>query len=103
MGLARVIRPETRKMTMRGPSASPAARKLPGPASSRFVTKITRPPLPPGVLEPKPSAPGNDGMAREPPAAEAHDGPGLFNSANDNPKITRQQTKLRALFDMGFR
>src|SRR6185436_11895922 len=72
-----------RKITMRGPSASQAARKLPGPASSRFVTKITLPPLPPGVVEPNPSAPGNDGTTSG--CAEIC---GPVGSANENPKIT---------------
>src|SRR5437773_8684945 len=55
------IVPATRKTTMRGPVASHAARKLPGPLSFRFVTMMTFPPRPPGVVEPKPSAPGKAG------------------------------------------
>src|SRR5262245_29257766 len=57
------IVPLTRKTTMRGPSVSHASRRLPGPESLRFVTKRTRPPRPPGVLVPKPSAPGNAGKS----------------------------------------
>lgn len=86
-------------MTMRAPSASQAARKLPGPASSRFVTKITLPPLPPGVVEPNPSAPGNDGTTRESLAARDIVGP--VGKANENPKITKPRTILGVLFVMG--
>ena len=51
--------PETRKTTVRGPVRTcSASRRLPGPASFRFVTSTTAPPRPPGVSEPKPSAPG---------------------------------------------
>src|SRR6266540_1018733 len=99
MGLASVISPDTRKMTTRGPSASQAARKLPGPESSRFVTKITLPPLPPGVVEPNPSAPGNDGIAREWFAAEVIGVP--VGSAKESPKRTRARARLRVLFVMG--
>src|SRR5436190_24329732 len=63
IGEPRLIRPDTRKITVRGPSASQAARKLPGPESFRFVTKMTRPPRPPAVLAPNPLAPGKAGMA----------------------------------------
>src|SRR5678816_1784890 len=70
IGEARLIKPDTRKITVRGPSASQAARKLPSPASFRFVTKMTRPPRPPGVLAPKPSAPGNAGTVSVAPAFE---------------------------------
>ena len=59
--LCRSMVPETLKTTMRGPSASTAARRLPGPESSRFVTAITLPPRPPFVREPWPSAPGKEG------------------------------------------
>ena len=54
--------PETRKTTVLEPSASTAARKLPGPASFRLVTSSTLPPRPPVVYIPKPSAPGNAGI-----------------------------------------
>ena len=59
--LSRVIVPETLNTTIRGPSVSQASRKLPGPESFRFVTRITFPPLPPRVIAPYPSAPGNAG------------------------------------------
>src|SRR5262245_6144293 len=65
--------PATRKTTVRGPSASQAARKLPGPESSRLVTAMTRPPRPPGVNAPPPSAPGNAGSpGRRAGAGSAH-------------------------------
>lgn len=86
-------------MTMRAPSASQAARKLPGPPSSRFVTKITLPPLPPGVVEPNPSAPGNDATTSESLAADAIGDPVV--SANENPKITITSARLRVLVIMG--
>src|SRR5215208_2666612 len=44
---------------MRGPGAVRAARREPGPASLRFVTRMTWPPRPAGVVVPNPSAPGN--------------------------------------------
>src|SRR5215208_1305815 len=50
-------------MMVRAPAAASAARSVPGPASSRLVTRITRPPRPAGVATPKPSAPGNTGSA----------------------------------------
>jgi hypothetical protein len=50
------------RTTMRGPGASIAARKLPGPLSLRLVTAITLPPRPPVVNMPPPHAPGNAGM-----------------------------------------
>ena len=56
--LWRVIVPETRNTMMRRPEASAARRKLPGPRSARVVTIMTRPPRPPGVSVPQPSAPG---------------------------------------------
>src|SRR3954463_7782378 len=59
---------------VRGPSASHAARKLPGPESSRFVTRKTFPPRPPGVLAPKPSAPGNAGRSAEADSAAKESG-----------------------------
>ena len=60
-GVSRVTSPPTRKTTVRGPVAATASRKLPGPRSSRVVTKTTRPPRPAGVEAPKPSAPGKAG------------------------------------------
>jgi hypothetical protein len=50
-------------MTIRGPEASIAARKLPAPLSLRFVTLMTAPRLPPAVSEPHPCAPGKAGKA----------------------------------------
>jgi hypothetical protein len=58
----RAIVPDTRKITVLGPSDSIAARKLPGPLSLRFVTKITLPPRPPIEAAPNPSAPGKAGI-----------------------------------------
>ena len=55
-----MIRPATRKTTIRGPSASTASRRLPGPRSSRLVTTDIAP-APAGVIAPAPSAPGNAG------------------------------------------
>ena len=52
---------------MRGPLAVTASRRLPGPESSSVLTAITRPPRPPGVSLPNPSAPGNAGSANAPP------------------------------------
>ena len=63
-GEASVISPPTRKITMRGPLAMQASRKLPGPASFRLVTKMTLPPRPPTAMAPKPSASGNAGISR---------------------------------------
>src|SRR5213593_2276724 len=60
------IVPETSKITTRGPLAASAARSDPVPASFRLVTRYTVPPLPAGVVEPNPSAPGNAGST--PPA-----------------------------------
>ena len=54
--------PDTSKTTIRGPSASTAARRLPSPLSLRLVTFITRPPRPPMVYMPCPSAPGKAGI-----------------------------------------
>jgi hypothetical protein len=58
--LFNVIVPDTSKTIIRAPVALIASRKLPAPASLRFVTFITLPPLPPVALRPKPSAPGNE-------------------------------------------
>ncbi len=55
----RSMSPATAKTMVRGPEASAASRKLPGPASFRFLTTQTRPPRPPRVQAPSPSAPGN--------------------------------------------
>ena len=54
--------PATLKTTMRGPPASSASRKLPGPLSLRFVTTNTFPPRPPKLYMPPPCAPGNAGI-----------------------------------------
>src|SRR5690349_6478163 len=59
----RSMMPETRKIMVRGPLVSQAARKLPRPASLRFDTNKTLPPRPPGVFAPKPSAPGRAGRS----------------------------------------
>src|SRR5689334_6747879 len=56
-----LIVPETRKTMVRGPEAVTAARRLPGPASLRFVTAMTLPPRPPVAMAPYPSAPGKEG------------------------------------------
>jgi hypothetical protein len=61
IGFRSAIVPDTRNTTMRGPAASHAARRLPGPESFTLSTNSTRPPRPPGVVAPKPSAPGKDG------------------------------------------
>ena len=53
--------PDTRKITVLCPSVSAASRKLPGPQSSRFVTKRTLPLRPPIDWAPNPSAPGKAG------------------------------------------
>ena len=53
--------PDTPNTTNRRPPDSRASRRLPAPASFRFVTVMTRPPRPPGVPHPKPSAPGKAG------------------------------------------
>ena len=58
-----LIVPDTLKTTILGPSASTAARRLPGPLSLRFVTNITSPARPPCEKRPKPSAPGNANCA----------------------------------------
>ena len=47
-----VMRPETSKTTVRGPEASTAARKLPGPVSFKVVTWMMRPPRPPLARRP---------------------------------------------------
>ena len=70
--------PETRNTTNRGPEVSSASRRLPGPESSRFVTAMTRPPRPPGVAQPKPSAPGKAGSL--PPHAFAAGRPAAADS-----------------------
>ena len=53
--------PETSKMTTRGPLAVSAPRSDPGPSSSKFVTRSTRPPRPAIVVVPNPAAPGKTG------------------------------------------
>src|SRR5262245_6269109 len=58
IALFKVIVPLTRNTHVRGPEASIALRRLPGPESSRFVTSITLPPRPPTALAPNPSAVG---------------------------------------------
>src|SRR5258708_5130624 len=70
-------------MTIRGPSASQAARRLPAPESFRFVTKMTLLPRPPGVVEPNPSAPGKAGIADASLAAEPIGGK-LTRAASNN-------------------
>src|SRR5512135_1664590 len=55
--------PEMSKTTVRGPLASHAARKLPGPELFRLVTCKTAPPRPPTATAPQPSAPGKEGTA----------------------------------------
>lgn len=54
-----VMVPAVRKTTMRGPEASAQALRLPLPELFRFVTSQMRPPRPPRVEAPKPSAVGN--------------------------------------------
>ena len=51
--------PPTSNTTMRGPFASSAAFRLPGPSAASVVTRMTRPPRPPGVVDAQPTAPGN--------------------------------------------
>jgi hypothetical protein len=58
------IVPATSNTTVRGPSASTAARRDPGPESSRLVTLITAPPRPPVANRPAPSAPGKARTSR---------------------------------------
>jgi hypothetical protein len=53
------IVPETEKRTIAASLVFKAALKLPAPSSSRLVTILTFPPLPPVAYFPKPSAPGN--------------------------------------------
>ena len=55
-GESSVMSPAIENSTILGPSAVTAARKLPGPESASVVTAIRRPPRPPGVPAPKPSA-----------------------------------------------
>ena len=50
--------PATSNRIVRGPRASTAARRLPGPLSARVVTRSTVPPRPPCAKRPAPSAPG---------------------------------------------
>src|SRR5687767_15438336 len=45
-------------MITTGPGTDNAARNDPGPVSFRLVTRTTAPPRPPGVMAPKPCAPG---------------------------------------------
>ena len=52
------IVPATSNRIVRGPCASTAARRLPGPLSARLVTRSTAPPRPPAAKRPAPSAPG---------------------------------------------
>jgi hypothetical protein len=56
MSPARTMVPATSNTTVRLPAAT-AARRLPGPASFRFVTWTIVPYAPPGVDAPNPSAP----------------------------------------------
>jgi hypothetical protein len=63
-----LIVPLTRNTHVRAPVFSAQSRKLPGPESSRLVTSITRPALPPFAHLPNPSAVGN---ARGPSAQAA--------------------------------
>src|SRR5690606_6365258 len=59
---SRII-PATLNTMMRGPPCSQASRNVPGPLSSKLVTTITLPPLPPKLYLPPPSAPGNAGIS----------------------------------------
>src|SRR5919106_5908476 len=59
MSSCTVMVPAVRKTTMRGPDASAQALRLPLPELLRFVTSHRRPPRPPRVEAPKPSAVGN--------------------------------------------
>ena len=61
-GVTRSMMPPTRKTIVRDPVASTAARRLPGPESSRLMTWITTPARPPRVWAPNPSAPGKAGI-----------------------------------------
>ena len=65
MVLRTTMVPPVRKTQILAAVASAHARKLPGPASCRFVTSMTLPPRPPDVVEPKPSARGKAGNATE--------------------------------------
>src|SRR5690606_25549278 len=60
--LLSLIVPATLNTTVRDPSFSNAARRLPEPLSLRFVTAITSPPRPPDVNIPAPHAPGKAGI-----------------------------------------
>jgi hypothetical protein len=70
MRFRQLIVPPTRNTTVRGPSASHAARSVPGPESARLVTSTTRPPRPPLAFVPNPSAPGKAGTAAAMAAAQ---------------------------------
>src|SRR5688500_17179257 len=50
--------PETSKTITTGPGTDSAALNDPGPVSFRLVTRTIVPPRPPGVIAPKPCAPG---------------------------------------------
>jgi len=71
MRLRTAMVPPVRKTTVRGPLASQAARRLPGPESSRWFTARVRPPRPPMVPAPNPSAPGNAGGGDDRPTGAA--------------------------------
>src|SRR6266545_3429892 len=59
IGLRRRIVPLTVNTQVRGPRAPMQARSEPEPESARLVTGMTRPPRPPRLSAPPPSAPGN--------------------------------------------
>ena len=84
-----MISPPTRNTTVRGPGASTASRKLPGPESSRLRTKTTRPPRPPGVAAPKPSAPG-EARAVRPRGSERRAGSRRFRRGRGRPVAWRR-------------
>jgi hypothetical protein len=66
IGLFRAIIPPTLKIHVLAPVAWAQSLKLPEPESLRLVTSIIRPPLPPTVEAPNPSA---DGKALTPACA----------------------------------
>ena len=62
IGVFSLMIPDTLNTIIRAPPWSHASRNEPGPLSLRLVTVMTRPPRPPKLYIPPPSAPGKAGI-----------------------------------------
>ena len=94
------ITPATSNTTIRGPRVSIAARKEPGPAGLRLVTRTIAPPRPPAVCAAQPAAPGKawreSRRGKRARGAESRDGTGASKSSR-RPVLTGARNRIKTL------